>query len=191
MNCFQTSKGQWKSSSPQVMNEAEGSMIPGEVNIVYKNILLIFNHIRYRIYSNLLWIKGLAIYSWAGQKEWISDWHHLLSFQENFQPKLWAFEDLYKQQNAEPCFDLTHLDWTKEAGGSGGPGWTGVYLPLQSVIELRMQILSFKFVLRGVLRLHNWISAAINTLDPKVQSCLLYFIFNALIFLKWEMAMLS
>merc|ERR1719458_533804 len=54
------------------------------------------------------------------------------------------------EQNDEPCFDLTHLDWTKEAGGSGGPGWTGVYLPLQ-----------------GVLRLHNWISAAINTLDPK------------------------
>jgi len=54
------------------------------------------------------------------------------------------------EQNSEPCFDLTHLDWTKEEGGSGGPGWTGVYLPLQ-----------------GVLRLHNWIGAAIKTHDAK------------------------
>ena len=80
----------------QVMNEAEGSMIPGEVSVTFD-----------RKSIEMCNVPLLAICTVSTK-----------------------YPSLF-QQNSEPCFDLTHLDWTKEEGGSGGPGWTGVYLPLQ------------------------------------------------------------
>ena len=108
------------------------------LNIDSQNILMISNYIQYRItfesIENELFGKT---YSWAvldkKNEHLIGDtFFHFQESSESGRSKLWAFEDLHKlQQNAEPCFDLTHLDWTKEEGGSGGPGWTGVYLPLE------------------------------------------------------------
>ena len=30
------------------------------------------------------------------------------------------------QKDSDPCFDFTHLDWSK----SGGPGWSGANIPI-------------------------------------------------------------
>jgi len=50
------------------------------------------------------------------------------------------------QTDSEPCFDFTHLDWSK----SGGPGWSGADIPIWRI-----------------LRLHNWVADAIHREDGK------------------------
>ena len=55
----------------------------------------------------------------------------------------------------EPCYDLTHLDWSREGTNlsdlrSQGPGWSGANIPVEKI-----------------LRLHNWVAHTIHSLDPK------------------------
>jgi len=50
------------------------------------------------------------------------------------------------QTNNEPCFDLTHLDWSK----SRGPGWSGANISI-----------------KDILKLHNWVSHTIHSYDTK------------------------
>ena len=55
------------------------------------------------------------------------------------------------QTDAEPCFDLTHLDWSREGEGRArGPGWSGADISIWRI-----------------LRLHNWVADAIHREDGK------------------------
>ena len=59
------------------------------------------------------------------------------------------------QINEDPCFDLTHLDWSRKGQNSSdlrsqGPGWSGADIPI-----------------KNILHLHNWVADTIHSLDPK------------------------
>ena len=59
------------------------------------------------------------------------------------------------QVSDDPCFDLTHLDWSRVATNttnprSQGPGWSGADIPI-----------------KNILHLHNWVADKIHSLDPK------------------------
>jgi len=59
------------------------------------------------------------------------------------------------QVSDDPCFDLTHLDWSRVATDttnprSHGPGWSGADIPI-----------------KNILHLHNWVADKIHSLDPK------------------------
>ena len=54
------------------------------------------------------------------------------------------------QVDSDPCFDTTHLDWTKDSPEIKGPGWSGANVPFRNLL---------KFV--------NRIAAAIKNEDPK------------------------
>ena len=55
------------------------------------------------------------------------------------------------QKDSEPCFDLTHLDWSKDGESRAwGPGWSGADIPIWRI-----------------LRLHNWVADAVHREDGK------------------------
>jgi len=59
------------------------------------------------------------------------------------------------QSDSDPCFDFTHLDWSRQSSNSSdprsqGPGWSGADIPI-----------------KNILHLHNWVADTIHREDPK------------------------
>jgi len=59
------------------------------------------------------------------------------------------------QTDSDPCFDFTHLDWSRKEQNlsnirSQGPGWSGADIPI-----------------KNILHLHNWVAHTIHSQDSK------------------------
>ena len=59
------------------------------------------------------------------------------------------------QTDSDPCFDFTHLDWSRKEQNSSnirsqGPGWSGADIPI-----------------KNILHLHNWVAHTIHSQDSK------------------------
>jgi len=60
-----------------------------------------------------------------------------------------------KQVSDDPCYDLTHLEWSRHSGNNSltrtlGPGWSGANIPVENILHL-----------------HNWVADKIHALDSK------------------------